>query len=34
VPGYWAKPGHYHGWVNAHWKYTKRGYRWVPGHWR
>ena len=33
--GYWAEPrGGYRGWVEGHWKNTRRGWVWVPGHWR
>lgn len=35
VPGYWARPGRHRGWAVGHWRYHhRRGYRWVPGHWR
>lgn len=33
--GYWAEPhAGYRGWVEGHWKSTRRGWVWVPGHWR
>ena len=32
VPGYWSKPGRRKGqWKQGYWKYTRRGYIWVPG---
>ncbi len=35
VDGYWVKPPHKkHHWVDGRWKNTRRGWTWVPGHWR
>src|SRR6266496_1874407 len=33
--GRWARPSR-HGmvWIQGHWVYTRRGYRWQPGYWR
>ena len=31
--GYWAEPPHPgYIWVEGHWKDTRRGWKWVPGH--
>jgi WXXGXW repeat (2 copies) len=34
--GYWDRPSNrrYRGWVEGHWKHTRRGWTWMPGHWR
>ena len=33
--GYWDRPSNGHrGWVDGRWKHTRRGWVWIPGHWR
>jgi WXXGXW repeat (2 copies) len=34
VSGYWAKP-HRRGsfWIDGHWRQSRAGWRYVPGHW-
>jgi hypothetical protein len=33
--GYWAAPPRYNAiWIKGHWKNTRRGWIWKPGHWR
>jgi WXXGXW repeat (2 copies) len=33
--GYWDRPSNgRHRWVEGQWRHTRRGWYWVPGHWR
>jgi len=33
--GYWERPKYRNNrWVEGRWKQTRRGWIWVPGHWR
>lgn len=33
--GYWDRPsGNYSARVEGHWRHSRRGWVWVPGHWR